>query len=81
LEGFFAALRVRRRRRWQQDLAQRSRDHLPASSCFQKRRSTPSWLPRSRHAVLAASIFHFGTYSVGEAKHYMSKCGIDMRLD
>ena len=33
------------------------------------------------NAVLAASIFHFGTYSVGEAKHYMSKCGIDMRLD
>jgi cyclase len=33
------------------------------------------------NAVLAASIFHFGTYSVSEAKHYMSKCGIDMRLD
>ena len=33
------------------------------------------------NAVLAASIFHFGTYSVGEAKHYMSSCGIDMRLD
>ncbi len=32
-------------------------------------------------AVLAASIFHFGTYSVGEAKRYMSSCGIDMRLD
>ncbi|WP_028749014.1 imidazole glycerol phosphate synthase subunit HisF [Rhizobium mesoamericanum] len=33
------------------------------------------------NAVLAASIFHFGTYSVGEAKRYMSSCGIDMRLD
>jgi len=32
-------------------------------------------------AVLAASIFHFGTYSVGEAKHYMSQHGIAMRLD
>ncbi|TCR90266.1 imidazole glycerol phosphate synthase subunit HisF [Rhizobium sp. BK376] len=32
-------------------------------------------------AVLAASIFHFGTYSVGEAKHYMSERGIAMRLD
>ena len=32
-------------------------------------------------AVLAASIFHFGTYSVGEAKHYMSEHGIAMRLD
>jgi cyclase len=33
------------------------------------------------NAVLAASIFHFGTYSVGEAKHYMSSHGIAMRLD
>jgi imidazole glycerol-phosphate synthase subunit HisF len=32
-------------------------------------------------AVLAASIFHFGTYSVSEAKHYMSERGIAMRLD
>lgn len=32
-------------------------------------------------AVLAASIFHFGTYSVGEAKRYMSDHGIAMRLD
>ena len=33
------------------------------------------------NAVLAASIFHFGTYSVAEAKHYMSNRGIAMRLD
>jgi len=32
-------------------------------------------------AVLAASIFHFGTYSVGEAKRYMSAAGLKMRLD
>jgi cyclase len=32
-------------------------------------------------AVLAASIFHFGTYTIGEAKAYMAKNGIDMRLD
>ncbi|MES1989574.1 MAG: imidazole glycerol phosphate synthase subunit HisF [Pseudomonadota bacterium] len=31
-------------------------------------------------AVLAASIFHFGTYSVGEAKAYMQAAGIPMRL-
>ena len=30
-------------------------------------------------AVLAASIFHFGTYSVGEAKRYMADRGIAMR--
>ena len=32
-------------------------------------------------AVLAASIFHFGTYSIGEAKRYMAGHGIAMRLD
>ncbi|SDP36716.1 imidazole glycerol phosphate synthase subunit hisF [Phyllobacterium sp. YR620] len=32
-------------------------------------------------AVLAASIFHFGTYSIGEAKAHMAAAGIPMRLD
>ncbi len=32
-------------------------------------------------AVLAASIFHFGTYTVGEAKEYMERHGIPMRRD
>jgi cyclase len=32
-------------------------------------------------AVLAASIFHFGTYSIGEAKQYMAAAGLPMRLD
>ena len=32
-------------------------------------------------AVLAASIFHFGTYSIGEAKEHMAKAGIPVRLD
>ena len=32
-------------------------------------------------AVLAASIFHFGTYSIGEAKQYMADNGIAVRLD
>jgi len=31
-------------------------------------------------AVLAASIFHFGTYTVGQAKRYMAQHGIEMRL-
>lgn len=31
-------------------------------------------------AVLAASIFHFGEYSIGEAKAYMAAAGIPMRL-
>jgi cyclase len=32
-------------------------------------------------AVLAASIFHFGEYSVREAKAYMAKAGLPMRMD
>jgi cyclase len=31
-------------------------------------------------AVLAASIFHFGEYSIGEAKRHMAECGIEVRL-
>jgi len=31
-------------------------------------------------AVLAASIFHFGEYSVDQAKHYMQQHGIEVRL-
>lgn len=31
-------------------------------------------------AVLAASIFHFGQYSISEAKRYMADKGIEMRL-
>ena len=31
-------------------------------------------------AVLAASIFHFGEYSIGDAKQYMADHGIEMRL-
>ncbi len=30
-------------------------------------------------AVLAASIFHFGTYSIGQAKAHMSRAGLAMR--
>jgi imidazole glycerol-phosphate synthase subunit HisF len=31
-------------------------------------------------AVLAASIFHFGTYSIGEAKAHMKAAGLPMRM-
>jgi len=31
-------------------------------------------------AVLAASIFHFGTYTIGEAKAHMAAAGIPVRL-
>jgi cyclase len=32
-------------------------------------------------AVLAASIFHYGEHSIGEAKRYMAKAGLPIRLD
>ncbi len=32
-------------------------------------------------AVLAASIFHFGTYTIGEAKAHMAAAGVPMRMD
>ncbi len=32
-------------------------------------------------AVLAASVFHFGEYSVRQAKEFMAKAGLPMRLD
>ncbi len=32
-------------------------------------------------AVLAASIFHFGTYNIAEAKAYMAAAGVPVRLD
>jgi len=32
-------------------------------------------------AVLAASIFHFGTFTIGGAKEYMSAFGVPVRLD
>jgi len=31
-------------------------------------------------AVLAASIFHFGTFSIAEAKHYLAAHGVPMRV-
>ncbi|MCA3624891.1 MAG: imidazole glycerol phosphate synthase subunit HisF [Methylobacterium sp.] len=32
-------------------------------------------------AVLAASIFHFGTFTIGEAKNHMARAGLPVRLD
>jgi cyclase len=31
-------------------------------------------------AVLAASIFHYGEFTVQQAKRHMAQCGIPMRL-
>jgi cyclase len=31
-------------------------------------------------AVLAASIFHYGEYTVGQAKAFMARAGVEVRL-
>ena len=31
-------------------------------------------------AALAASIFHFGTYTIGEVKHFLAEHGVAVRL-
>ena len=31
-------------------------------------------------AALAASIFHFGTYTIGQAKEYLARNGVPVRL-
>ena len=30
-------------------------------------------------AALAASIFHYGTYTVGDLKRYLAECGVPVR--
>ena len=32
-------------------------------------------------AVLAASIFHFGTYTIGQAKRHLRDSGVAVRMD
>ena len=42
--------------------------------------SRRAWRSGGADAVLAASIFHYGEFSVGEAKRFMAGRGIEMRL-
>ncbi len=35
----------------------------------------------SASAVLAASVFHFGTFTIRQVKEHMAEAGIPMRLD
>ena len=39
-----------------------------------------SWQEIRASAVLAASIFHFGQHTVGEAKEYLAARGISVRM-
>ena len=38
------------------------------------------FLEQCLNAVLAASIFHYGEYTVGQAKEYMASQGIPIRI-
>ena len=38
------------------------------------------WMRFNGHAVLAASIFHYGEYTIRQAKEYMAQHGIEVRL-
>jgi cyclase len=31
-------------------------------------------------AVLAATVFHYGEYTVRQAKEHMARCGVEVRL-
>jgi hypothetical protein len=41
---------------------------------------TPSKLSRRQFVTLAASIFHFGEYTVGDVKKYLGTHGVPVRL-
>ena len=55
---------------WYSPVLKRQLDHLTAGV-------------REGHAsaVLAASIFHFGTFTIRQAKEHMAAAGIPIRLD
>ena len=55
-------------------------DKIIASVHEKKAMKQPGVLEGHASAVLAASIFHFGTFSVREAKEHLAAAGIPVRL-
>ena len=59
--------------------------HGPGDRLRRRRQCSIIWSTASAtghaSAVLAASIFHFGEFTVRQAKDYMAKAGLPMRLD
>jgi cyclase len=53
---------------------------IASGGCGEPRHMADVILDAKADAVLAASIFHFGTYSIGETKEYLAARGIPMRL-
>ena len=42
---------------------------------------SPGWVMGKADAVLAASIFHFRTYTISQAKSYLRDRGVPVRVD
>ncbi len=53
---------------------------IASGGCGHPRHMVDAVLEGHADAVLAASIFHFGEYSIGEAKRYMAAHGVPVRL-
>ena len=53
---------------------------IASGGCGEPRHMVDAILEAKADAVLAASIFHFGTYGIRETKEYLAGRGIPMRL-
>jgi cyclase len=53
---------------------------IASGGCGEPRHMAEAIIEGKADAVLAASIFHFGTYSIMETKEYLAARGIPMRL-
>ena len=59
--------------------AQRIAFHILTTESFDVTHLAEVLLKGKADAVLAASIFHFGEYTVGDVKKYLASRGIDVR--
>ncbi|MHB8685006.1 MAG: HisA/HisF-related TIM barrel protein, partial [Dehalococcoidia bacterium] len=53
---------------------------IASGGCGHPRHMVDAVVEGHADAVLAASIFHFGEFSIGEAKRYMAAHGVPVRL-
>jgi cyclase len=53
---------------------------IASGGCGSLQHLADAFIEGKASAALAASIFHFGHHTIGEAKRYLQECGIPMRL-
>jgi cyclase len=53
---------------------------IASGGCGQPQHMVDAVVEGRADAVLAASIFHYGTYRIRECKEYMASCGLPVRL-